>query len=160
MKRKRVWRIVSVALIVVWSVVTIVIRWSEMFAMATGESSGILFGSVEAYTFTFPLMRGAISHLTILFPTLFSSQTMEIWGAVPLQAGSSNTHVSKFNRFLYIVFLSEHIYAKIMQTESRIKWTCSFLMPRCSLSSLCCKDMYSDDFCYSRAQSFTEFFLL
>ena len=33
---------------------------------------------VEAYTFTFPLMRGAISHFTMQLPTLFSSHTTEM----------------------------------------------------------------------------------
>ena len=80
-----------------------VIFKSEISATATGVSSGMKSGSVEAYTFTFPLMRGAISHLTIQFPTLFSSHTTDICGAVPPQEGSNTASASKFNRFLYII---------------------------------------------------------
>lgn len=47
-----------------------------------GDGNGNIFGDmvglVEAYTFTFPLMRGAISHFTMQLPTLFSSHTTEM----------------------------------------------------------------------------------
>ena len=98
-----------------------VIFKSEISATATGVSSGMKSGSVEAYTFTFPLMRGAISHLTIQFPTLFSSHTTDICGAVPPQEGSNTASASKFNRFLYIIRkLSNVVYSKYIVFRRRL----------------------------------------
>ena len=85
--------------------VTIVILPLEMFAIAMGESSGIASGEVEVYTFTCPFNTGAVSHLIIQFPTLFSSHTTDIAGDVPEHDGSTNKTVSQLNRFLYIVSL-------------------------------------------------------
>lgn len=68
--------------------------------------SGIASGEVEVYTFTCPFNIGAVSHLIIQFPTLFSSHTTDIAGDVPEHDGSTNKTVSQLNRFLYIVSLS------------------------------------------------------
>ena len=84
----------------------IVILPLEMLAIAMGESSGIISGEVEVYTFTCPFNTGAVSHLIIQFPTLFSSHTTDIAGDVPEHDGSTNKTVSQLNRFLYIVSLS------------------------------------------------------
>ena len=77
-----------------------------MLAVAIGEFSGISSGEVEVYTLTSPLNRGAVSHLMIQFPTLFSSHTTDMVGEVLEQDGSTNKTVSQLNRFLYIVSLS------------------------------------------------------
>ena len=76
-----------------------------MLMVATGFSSGMKSGEVEAYTFTCPFSIGAVSHLIIQFPTLFSSHTTDIAGDVPEHDGSTNKTVSQLNRFLYIVSL-------------------------------------------------------
>lgn len=69
----------------------------------------------------FPLISGAISHLTIQFPTLFSSHTTDMCGAVPLQEGSNTARTSKFNRFLYIIRkLSNVVYSKYMVFRCRL----------------------------------------
>lgn len=49
-----------------------------MLMVATGFSSGMKSGEVEAYTFTCPFSIGAVSHLIMAFPTLFSSHTTDI----------------------------------------------------------------------------------
>ena len=79
----------------------------DILLIATGESSGINSGEVDAYTFTCPFSTGAVSHLITQFPTLFSSHTTDMVGGVPEQDGSTNKMVSQLNRFLYIVSLSE-----------------------------------------------------
>ena len=68
------------------------------------EENGV---EVEAYTFTCPFSIGAVSHLIMAFPTLFSSHTTDIVGEVPEHDGSTSRMVSQFNRFLYIVSLSD-----------------------------------------------------
>ena len=78
-----------------------------MLVIAMGEFSGIVSGEVEVYTFTCPFNIGAVSHLIIQFPTLFSSHTTDIAGDVPEHDGSTNKTVSQLNRFLYIVSLSD-----------------------------------------------------
>ena len=78
-----------------------------MLMVATGFSSGMKSGEVEAYTFTCPFSIGAVSHLIMAFPTLFSSHTTDIVGEVPEHDGSTSRMVSQFNRFLYIVSLSD-----------------------------------------------------
>ena len=77
-----------------------------MSAMAIGKFSAMESGLVEEYIFTFPSITGAVSHLIIQFPTLFSSHTTDIAGDVPEHDGSTNKTVSQLNRFLYIVSLS------------------------------------------------------
>ena len=79
--------------------VTIVILPLEMFAIAMGESSGIASGEVEVYTFTCPFNIGAVSHLIMAFPTLFSSHTTDIVGEVPEHDGSTSRMVSSLTGF-------------------------------------------------------------
>ena len=76
-----------------------------MLAIAMGESSGISPGEVEVYTFTCPFNTGAVSHLMMQLPILFSSHTTDMAGDVPEHDGSTNKTVSQLNRFLYIVSL-------------------------------------------------------
>ena len=79
------------------------------------EENGV---EVEAYTFTCPFSIGAVSHLIMAFPTLFSSHTTDIVGEVPEHDGNTSRMVSQFNRFLYIVSLSdESCTAKIRITR-------------------------------------------
>ena len=49
---------------------------------------------------------GAVSHLMMQLPILFSSHTTDMAGDVPEHDGSTNKTVSQLNRFLYIVSLS------------------------------------------------------
>lgn len=81
----------------------IVIFPSEISAAATGMVSGIILGFVDAKTVTCPLMKGAVSHFIMQFPTLFSSQTTDMVGGVLEQEGNKRSTASQFNRFLYIV---------------------------------------------------------
>ena len=67
------------------------------------EENGV---EVEAYTFTCPFNTGAVSHLMMQLPILFSSHTTDMAGDVPEHDGSTNKTVSQLNRFLYIVSLS------------------------------------------------------
>ena len=86
-----------------------VILPSEIGAAAIGSVSGIISGLVDAYTFTCPWIRGAVSHLMIQFPTLFSSQTTEIFGGVLEQKENSKP----VDQVLIHSILSKTLIAKI-----------------------------------------------
>ena len=74
-----------------------------MSAMAIGKFSAMESGLVEEYIFTFPSITGAVSHLMMQFPTLFSSQTTDMLGELSEQEVQTNIKFSKPNRYVYLL---------------------------------------------------------